>query len=395
MLPYEYVRTQFELEENDTVLKSLANGRKFYIGPFGTPTLNDLDRRLDEATSSRVDTNFNTNVDESATKNNGEAESLLQFEHLVGDVGAFHMDPQNEGAVFQAASQFNCLEMVGPTVTPDDGITRYEYDRTQGPICAIACSPGTLYRNYFVNGHGQGGKEGSQIDCLDEIGASLGNEEFNFWTMENGYMFPCESNSMRRLGRHIRTLCKPKKDAKRKSASSNISTDKEEETGVTLRGEIMGALKVGVQWDTEVVAIKSPRSAKNKQGEKAPPMPHCVTQVYSSALPIAYDDTLTRKKDFEEFARIVLDATYHATFAVAAIKAVEASNNDTDDGTKEEKRVNLFLTKVGGGVFGNPSEWIIDSIKRSCEKYKQFPLNVYLVHYGRLDRDYVRGLKDL
>ena len=148
---------------------------------------------------------------------------------------------------------------------------------------------------------------------------------FNFSTMENCYMFPCESNSMRRLGRHIRTLCKPKTDVKRKRASSNISINKEEETGVTSKDEIMGALKVGVQWNTEVVAIKSPRSAKNKQGEKAPSIPHCVTQVYSSALPIAYDDTLTRKKDFEEFARIVLDATCDATFAVAAIKAVEAS----------------------------------------------------------------------
>lgn len=398
---YEYVKTHFELEDDGNVLKSLANGRKFYIGPFGTPTLDELDCRLYKASHTH---NFNT----SSHQNGKETEStksdvcsdntgsLLQFKHLIGDVQEFHMDPNNEGAVFQAASQFNCLEMVSPSVTPEDGITSYEYDRTQGPICAIACSAGTLYRNYFVNDHGQGGKEGSQIDCLDEMAMALGNDHLNFWKMENGYMFPCHSNSMRKLGRHIRTLCVANDRVKKRARSS--TSDKER--ALSRREEIMSALKVGVQWNTEVVTIKPPlpSSTDAEGGEKAP-SPHCVTQVYSSALPIAYDDTLTSEYDFEEFARIILDATYQATFAVAAIKAVEASNNNQNNhnnsNSEEQTRINLFLTKVGGGVFGNPPEWIIDSIKRSCEKYKQFPLNVYLVHYGRFDAEYVQGLRGL
>ncbi len=66
----------------------------------------------------------------------------------------------------------------------------------------------------------------------------------------------------------------------------------------------------------------------NAEGEEAP-LPHCVSQVYSSALPMAY--TSTDEHAFEEFARIILDATYQATFAVAAIKAVEASNNNSNN----------------------------------------------------------------
>ena len=47
------------------------------------------------------------------------------------------LDPANEGAVFQAASQFNTLEMINPNVSPEDGVENYIADRTQGPACAV------------------------------------------------------------------------------------------------------------------------------------------------------------------------------------------------------------------------------------------------------------------
>ena len=53
-----------------------------------------------------------------------------------------HGLPENRGALFQVASQFNMLEMVGPRVTPEEGVTRYEHDRTQGPACAMAAGRG-------------------------------------------------------------------------------------------------------------------------------------------------------------------------------------------------------------------------------------------------------------
>ena len=51
--------------------------------------------------------------------------------------------PEYEGALFQVASQFNALEMISPTVTPEEGATRYEHDRTQGPACAMAAGAAT------------------------------------------------------------------------------------------------------------------------------------------------------------------------------------------------------------------------------------------------------------
>jgi hypothetical protein len=41
----------------------------------------------------------------------------------VGEARAVHADSELEGALFQVASQFNLLEMTGPTVTLKDGVT--------------------------------------------------------------------------------------------------------------------------------------------------------------------------------------------------------------------------------------------------------------------------------
>ncbi len=71
----------------------------------------------------------------------------VSLSEVVPDVQALHLLPENAGAVFQVASQFNLLEMVGPSVTPEDGVGGYEFDRTQGPACAIACGAGSHRRN--------------------------------------------------------------------------------------------------------------------------------------------------------------------------------------------------------------------------------------------------------
>ena len=62
----------------------------------------------------------------------------LRFKHLPTPTGVepLILDERNAGAVFQAASQFNALEMVGPGVSPRQGIACYSNDPTQGPKCA-------------------------------------------------------------------------------------------------------------------------------------------------------------------------------------------------------------------------------------------------------------------
>jgi hypothetical protein len=80
-----------------------------------------------------------------------------RVEVVRGDVRQLHCQPEFNRALFQVASQFNLLEMTGPDVTPEHGVTRYAFDRTQGPACAIAAGAATIYRNYFATvGDGSG-----------------------------------------------------------------------------------------------------------------------------------------------------------------------------------------------------------------------------------------------
>ena len=56
---------------------------------------------------------------------------------------------------------------------PEDGVDRYEYDRTQGPACAIACGAGTIYRNYFVPIDGDIGQTAHrQLNGLADLAAA-------------------------------------------------------------------------------------------------------------------------------------------------------------------------------------------------------------------------------
>ncbi len=96
--------------------------------------------------------------------------------------------------------------MIGPHISPEQGITIYENDHTQGPACAIACGAGTVYRNYFVNMNGQRGQtRNHQIDCLSDFGAAVGNQDERYWKMQNGYLITTRE-SMISLNEHLALL---------------------------------------------------------------------------------------------------------------------------------------------------------------------------------------------
>mmetsp|Transcript_28077 Transcript_28077/g.41439 ORF Transcript_28077/g.41439 Transcript_28077/m.41439 type:complete len:353 (+) Transcript_28077:20-1078(+) len=335
---FDLVRSSFRLEENDTVLVALpprgGGMRRFHIGPFGTPSVKELRTELN---------NLDRTVSELGT---------LNFSHIIGSADDLHLDPANEGSVFQAASQFNCLEMVNPKVKPTDGITGYIYDGTQGPSCAIACPAATVYRNYLVNGGV--GQAVQQIDTLKDIGDILGNVEIvdgkqknRYWKMQNGYALPARRFAIEKLREEI------------ESGDVNLEA-------------AMESVRVGLHMDTEVFDASSTTRPQ-----------HRVAQVYCSAVPVGYDYS-TKPRDWEPFAKLVLDATYDATLAAGAILS-----------RKHQKRIKVFLTKVGGGVFRNDSEWIISAIRKALIRYRSYPLDVYLVHFRNLEGDYVHSLKEI
>ncbi len=257
--------------------------------------------------------------------------SKIRISEVIGNIQTFHAEPSNEGALFQAASQFNLLEMLGPHIIPERGVGIYENDYTQGPSCAIACGAGTIYRNYYAKVNGKIGQSANnQIDCLKEIGIGLKNDSLELWEMVNGYALVKDIESLKGITEQIKNKTKLEYE------------------------DLKGKLRIGIQWNTEVTIS----SAKQ-----------LVSQAYCSALPVRYSPI--RSDYWQEFACLVLEATYEATFYAALQNFAKTGNNK------------LYLTLVGGGAFGNKEVWIIDALRKAISKFLDSPLDVRIVSYGK------------
>jgi len=265
----------------------------------------------------------------------------LSIEEVVADVQELHANPANAGALFQVASQFNLLEMVSPDVTPEQGITRYQTDKTQGPACAIACGAGLIYRNYFVPvGEQIGQTARRQLNMLESLEQALlsyftqrnAKESAGLskpWEMCNGYALP----SKQQLSLINKVL----------SGLSQVEYQ-----------QLKELVCIGLQHDTQVTL---------KQAE------HLVTQAYCSAMPVTY--SCHSAEIWQPLAQLILEAAYDATFAAAVINAKRTGNH------------RLYLTLLGGGAFGNQPQWILKAIKQACHRYKNAALDVKVVSYGR------------
>ena len=301
-------------------LKSLVNGKSYICGTLTTPSLAELRQQVAAVASPT---------------------GRLKMLSIVGNVQHMHKDPANANAMFQVASQFNLLEMVGPQVTPERGVGIYEHDRTQGPACAISAGAGTIYRNYFAPVNGKIGQTAdNQIDCLADLGATLGNDNNRLWKMQNGYALPT------------------------RAALTEIS-ERLQAADEAERDRLRGLLRIGVHAQVEVTFDNAG---------------HLVSQAYCSALPVAYSGISSRH--WESFARLVLEASYEATFCAAVGNAQQTGSN------------RLFLTALGGGAFGNDKQWILDAIRRAAGLYRAYDLEVYIVSYGSADPAFLKLIEE-
>lgn len=302
----EQVRENIVLDGG--TLQSRVNGRAMICGRLETASLGELRERAGSG---------------------GRRAGRLSVREVVADVRRLHADKENAGALFQVASQFNLLEMVGPHKTPEDGVGIYEHDPTQGPACAVACGAGTIYRNYFAPVNGRVGQTAdNQIDCLADLGAALGNADDRLWEMRNGYALPTRGG-LEEVSRKLRGAGESELD------------------------ELRRRLRIGIQWGTQVTI-----------GD----CEHTVSQAYCSALPVAYSGL--PEMLWEDFARLVLEAAYEATLCAAILNSFEGGSN------------RLFLTLLGGGAFGNHTDWIVGALGRALDMYSHADLDVAIVSFG-------------
>lgn len=312
----DQVRSNIHLEGSELVSK--VNGERYVYGELEIPSLKELRDRVESECPERETTTSVTTVREE-----------------VANVQDLHMQESNAHALFQVASQFNLLEMASPSATPELGVSIFQNDPTQGPACAIAAGAGTIYRNYFVPlENGQVGQtKAHQVDCLADLGGEFGNTNNRLWKMKNGYCL-AKTNGLEEITRRLQT-----------------ASDEE-------RYDLQGLLRVGIMWDTQVTLNKDAK--------------HLVSQVYCSALPVAY--SIHAPKSWQAFARLVLEAAYEATMCATILNFRRTGNNK------------VYLTMLGGGAFGNKREWIMSALTRAIEKYRNYALDIMIVSYGTSDQ---------
>jgi hypothetical protein len=321
-----YDDTRAKLKVEGRRLESLVNGKSYGIGELELVSLQALRERVKSA---------------------GALPGRLKVSVATGDVRRMHQSTENAEALFQVASQFNLLEMVSPMVNPEQGVTRYQHDRTQGPACAMAAGAATIYRNYFAPVDGKYGQTARrQLDGLADLGKALGaslNKPVQaLWEMQNGYAL-CTRVGLDAITQHLQELQPEQVDILRSK------------------------LCIGVHSDVEVT---------DATGERRP----VVSQAFCSALPVAY--TRVPSAHWKPFASLVLDAAYEATMLAAVLNKQRGASNV------------VLLTFLGGGAFGNEDDWIYAAIRRALKKTSGFGLDVRLVSYGTPSGDILQLAKD-
>ncbi|UYW26611.1 hypothetical protein OKC48_25725 [Methylorubrum extorquens] len=309
----DYAHTQSRLSVVDGRLHSDATPCSYVVGTFELPSLFELRARAQAVDLPR----------------------RLRLSIAEGDVRKMHRLAENRGALFQVASQFNMLEMVHQDITPEDGVTGYAHDGTQGPACAMAAGAATIYRNYLVPMDGAIGQTADrQLDGLADLGRELagrlGKPVSALWRMQNGYALATNEGL---------------------AAITAMLTEADDATRDALRG----SLRIGVHWDAEVT-----------DGQAPGPL---VTQAFCSALPVAYSDVPAAA--WEPFAGLVLEAAYEATLLTGILNAARGGSR------------RVLLTRLGGGAFGNADSWIDAALLRACQLVAGADLDVMIVSFRR------------
>jgi len=172
-----------------------------------------------------------------------------------------------------------------------------------------------------------------------------------YWDIRNGYSFSSDER-LQELNRKLARLSPAERDT------------------------LIATIKVGVHDDVGVT-FSSRFNEVDTQGHSANPL--LVTQCYCSALSCRYAGGSL--EDWRPLATLVLDAAYEATLLAAILNAIRGGSNK------------VFLTFLGGGVFGNEKQWIANAIGRAIalisKKRWGDTLDVRVCHYRNIDQDMV------
>jgi hypothetical protein len=191
-----------------------------------------------------------------------------------------------------------------------------------------------------------------QLNTLDKLEELLDNQSNNYWNIENGYCFSAAERNLESLQLHLQ---------------EDYPTEQDRE-------KLIRKIKVGYHSKVGILYDKDGNLLSNNDDRR-------VTQVYCSALSCAYSGISTNK--WYPFAEIVLEGMYEGTVLIGIIEWIEqllankrhsstqhASVSTSSSPSHSVQSIpsyhnHIFLTMVGGGVFGNDVNWIAKAIGRA------------------------------
>jgi hypothetical protein len=227
----------------------------------------------------------------------------------VTDIGALQGGAASH-SMFQAASQFNCLESPGPYLVP---VSNYFSDPTQGPRASISAYPATLLRHYSAPLQGNQAVRFIQKDSQTQINLLHRVALEGVAAVKSGYL---TSDAV-----------------KNPSTFAGLLHDHFDEIEIGLHEGAQVIL--GSNWDGPVTGHA------------------LISQVFTSTLAAGgYSRLDLASGEWMNILRQLQRAAYLGTLLAAA--------------STGQRRV--VLTLIGGGVFGNPLSLIWESIVWACEQ---------------------------
>lgn len=268
---------QFDASGNATLT---IGGRAYAAGRFATPSIDTLRARISRRPR---------------TATGRVRLSVIHGADALTDIGTLQATA-GPGSLFQAASQFNCLEAPGARIVP---VSDYTSDNTQGPRASVSAFPATLLRQYQAPPLDGNGPRFEQTDHhqLNLLADAFAPE---IAEVKAGYL---QSQHVHQPEAFVREL-----DAR------------------------FGSIRVGVHDDVEVVFGRD-------WGGPVPAGPaHRIAQVFTSTIALG---GYSRGGD-AEVERVACRQLLRAAYLGTLLAAVDLAKQ------------RVVLTMIGGGVFGNP-----------------------------------------
>lgn len=296
---------------DDAFLVSLVNGKRYKAGNFQVRSISSFDMKPRGGGKLHII--------------HGHGSYSTHFDYI--DVLSNQALPENDGATYLAASNFNCLEFVSQDQTALDGVTGYVYDRTQGPFCALAAGPAIVYRNYFVKHDGKVGQLEKEIELLKKTPIHV----------THGY--PIITNP----------------EFTNNSSNKKFKWDDENN------------YLVGVHRGCQLTTTRNGNNfALVNQDDRI------VHHVYAAAF--NFNGTVDKCNLTIKISKYMLKAEYKAAILAAWENSLLYPNRKGSN--------KLYLTLLGGGVFGNDIDLIADAIGSNINIIKDSGLDVYVVCFS-------------